>query len=208
MISIVEYVSDLIVKLISSFGYSGIFFAMALESACIPFPSEIIMPFSGFVVSEGKLDLFGITLAGALGNLFGSVVAYQVGLRGGRPFLEKYGKYVLLSHKKLDLADDWFRKYGDRAVLISRVLPVIRTYISLPAGIAGMNFKKFSFYTFAGSVPWCFALGYVGILLGPQWDSLRGWFHILDAMIIISTLCILGYLVIKYKRKNGSINLE
>lgn len=208
MISIVEYISDLIVKLISSFGYSGIFFAMALESACIPFPSEIIMPFSGFVVSEGKLDLFGITLAGALGNLFGSVVAYQVGLRGGRPFLEKYGKYVLLSHKKLDLADDWFRKYGDRAVLISRVLPVIRTYISLPAGIAGMNFKKFSFYTFAGSVPWCFALGYVGILLGPQWDSLRGWFHILDAMIIISTLCILGYLVIKYKRKNGSINLE
>lgn len=208
MISIVEYVSDLIVKLISSFGYSGIFFAMALESACIPFPSEIIMPFSGFVVSEGKLDLFGITLAGALGNLFGSVVAYQVGLRGGRPFLEKYGKYVLLSHKKLDLADDWFRKYGDRAVLISRVLPVIRTYISLPAGIAGMNFKKFSFYTFAGSVPWCFALGYVGILLGPQWDSLRGWFHILDAVIIISTLCILGYLVIKYKRKNGSINLE
>lgn len=208
MFSIVEYVSDLIVGLIGSFGYSGIFFAMALESACIPFPSEIIMPFSGFVVSEGKLDLLGITLAGALGNLFGSVVAYQVGLRGGRPFLEKYGKYVLLSRKKLDIADDWFRKYGDRAVLISRVLPVIRTYISLPAGIAGMDFKKFSFYTFAGSLPWCFALGYAGLLLGPRWDSLRGWFHILDAMIIISTLCILGYLVIRYGRKNGSINRE
>jgi membrane protein DedA with SNARE-associated domain len=206
MISIVEYVSDLIVGLISSFGYSGIFFAMALESACIPFPSEIIMPFSGFVVSEGKLDLFGITLAGALGNLFGSVVAYQVGLRGGRPFLEKYGKYVLLSRKKLDIADDWFGKYGDRAVLVSRVLPVIRTYISLPAGIAGMDFKKFSFYTLAGSLPWCFALGYIGLLLGPRWDSLRGWFHILDVIIIISILCVLVYLVIRYRKNNGSIN--
>jgi membrane protein DedA with SNARE-associated domain len=208
MISIVEYVSDLIIGLISSFGYSGIFVAMALESACIPFPSEIIMPFSGFVVSQGKLDLLGVTLAGALGNLFGSVVAYQVGLRGGRPFLEKYGKYVLLSRKKLDLADDWFRKYGDRAVLISRVLPVIRTYISLPAGIAGMDFKKFSFYTFAGSLPWCLALGYIGLLLGPRWDSLRGWFHILDAIIIISILCILVYLVIRYRKNNGSIQRE
>jgi membrane protein DedA with SNARE-associated domain len=199
MISIVEYISDLIVSLISSFGYGGIFFAMALESACIPFPSEIIMPFSGFVVSKGGLDLWGITIAGALGNLFGSVVAYLVGLEGGRPFLEKYGKYILLSQKKLDLADDWFRKHGDRAVLISRLLPVIRTYISLPAGIAGMDFKKFTFYTFAGSLPWCLALGYLGVLLGPKWDSLKGWFHILDAMIILSIIGILIYVFKKRK---------
>jgi membrane protein DedA with SNARE-associated domain len=204
MISLVEFVSNLIVSLITTFGYTGIFFAMALESACIPFPSEIIMPFSGFVVSEGKLDLLGITLSGALGNLFGSVVAYQVGLRGGRPFLDKYGKYFLLSQKKLDLADDWFRKYGDRAVLISRILPVMRTYISLPAGIAGMDFKKFAFYTFTGSLPWCLALGYMGVLLGPQWDSLKGWFHILDAIIIISALCILMFLVLRYGKNNGS----
>jgi membrane protein DedA with SNARE-associated domain len=203
MISLVEFVSNVIVSLITSFGYAGIFFAMALESACIPFPSEIIMPFSGFVVSEGKLSLLGITLSGALGNLFGSVVAYQVGLRGGRPFLDKYGKYFFLSQKKLDLADDWFKKYGDRAVLISRILPVIRTYISLPAGIAGMDFKKFTFYTFTGSLPWCLALGYIGILLGPKWDSLKGWFHIFDTIIIISILCILIYLVLRYRKNNG-----
>ena len=206
MISLVEFVSNLIVGLVSSFGYTGIFFAMALESACIPLPSEIIMPFSGFVVSEGKLGLLEITLSGALGNLFGSIAAYQVGLRGGRPFLEKYGKYVLLSRKKLDLADDWFRKYGDRAVLISRVLPVIRTYISLPAGIAGMDFKKFAFYTFAGSLRWCLALGYIGVLLGPKWDSLKGWFHILDAIIIISLMCFVIFFIIKYRKNNSSIN--
>jgi len=206
MISLVEFVSNLIVGLVSSFGYTGIFFAMALESACIPLPSEIIMPFSGFVVSEGKLGLLEITLSGALGNLFGSIVAYQVGLRGGRPFLEKYGKYVLLSRKKLDLADDWFRKYGDRAVLISRVLPVIRTYISLPAGIAGMDFKKFAFYTFAGSLPWCLALGYIGVLLGPKWDSLKGWFHIFDAIIIISIMGFAIFFIIKCRKNSDSIN--
>lgn len=168
MISIVEFISDLIVNLISSFGYAGIFLAMAAESACIPFPSEIIMPFSGFVVSKGELGLWEITMAGALGNLFGSMVAYVVGQRGGRPFLEEYGKYILLSKKKLDLADDWFGRHGDRAVLISRLLPVIRTYISLPAGIAGMDFGKFAYYTFAGSLPWCLALGYLGVLLGPH----------------------------------------
>jgi membrane protein DedA with SNARE-associated domain len=203
MISLVESISNLIISLISSFGYAGIFFAMALESACIPFPSEIIMPFSGFVVSEGKMGLLEITLVGALGNLLGSVVAYQVGLRGGRPFLDKNGKYLLLSKKKLDLAEDWFSKYGDWAVLLSRILPVMRTYISLPAGIARMNFGKFSFYTFVGSLPWCFALGYIGVLLGPKWDSLKGWFHILDAIIIISIICIILYMIFRYKKNKG-----
>lgn len=201
---IVEYISDIIVGLISTFGYGGIFLAMALESACVPFPSEVIMPFSGFVVSEGGLDLMGITLVGALGNLFGSVVAYLAGLKGGRPFLEKYGKYLLLSKKKLDMADNWFNRHGDRAVLISRMLPVIRTYISLPAGIAGMDFKKFVFYTFVGSLPWCFALGYLGVLLGPRWDSLKAWFHLMDALIILSVACALIYLLMRYKKESIS----
>lgn len=200
MISIVEYVSNLIVSLISTFGYTGIFFAMALESACIPLPSEVIMPFSGFVVSEGKLTLWGITVAGALGNLFGSIIAYYVGLKGGRPFLENYGRYVFVTKKKLDIADKWFDRYGDKAVLISRVLPGIRTYISLPAGIARMDFRKFVFYTFAGSLPWCFVLGYLGVLLGPRWESLKGWFHILDAIIVIGVILAVGYVLYKYKR--------
>jgi membrane protein DedA with SNARE-associated domain len=200
MISIVEYVSNLIVSLISATGYSGVFFAMALESACIPFPSEIIMPFSGFMVSEGKMTLLGITLAGALGNLFGSVVAYFVGLKGGRPFLENYGRYILISHKKLDLTDEWFQKYGDKAVISSRVLPVLRTYISLPAGMARMGFKKFSFFTFVGSLPWCLALGYVGVLLGPRWDSLRGWFHLMDAVVVLAIIGAAIYILRGYRR--------
>lgn len=200
MISIVEYVSNLIVSLISATGYSGVFFAMALESACIPFPSEIIMPFSGFAVSEGKMTLLGITLAGALGNLFGSVIAYFVGLKGGRPFLENYGRYILISHKKLDLTDEWFQKYGDKAVLSSRVLPVLRTYISLPAGVARMGFKKFSFFTFVGSLPWCLALGYVGVLLGPRWDSLRGWFHLMDAVVVLAIIGAAIYILRGYRR--------
>lgn len=200
MISIVEYVSNLIVSLIRTFGYSGIFFAMALESACIPLPSEVIMPFSGFVVSEGKLTLWGITFAGALGNLFGSIVAYYIGLKGGRPFLEAYGRYILVTRKKLDIADTWFDKYGDRAVLISRVLPGIRTYISLPAGVARMSVKKFAFYTFVGSLPWCFALGYLGVILGPRWESLEVWFHILDAMIVLGIILTVAYFLYKYRR--------
>ncbi len=201
MISIVEYISDLIISLISAFGYVGIFFAMALESAGIPFPSEVIMPFSGFVVSEGKLTLLGIVLAGTLGNLFGSIVAYVVGLKGGRPFLEQYGRCLFLNNKKLDVADDWFLRYGDKAVFLSRMLPVIRTYISFPAGIARMNFKKFSFYTLAGSLPWCFALGYLGFLLGPKWDSFKVWFHLLDAIIIIILIILSIYLVFRYRKE-------
>ncbi|MFB3764424.1 MAG: DedA family protein [Methanotrichaceae archaeon] len=199
MFSIVEYVSNLIVSLISATGYYGIFLAMTLESACIPLPSEVTMPFAGFVVSEGKLTLWGITLAGALGNLFGSIIAYYVGLKGGRPFLEAYGRYFLISKKELDTADKWFDRHGDRAVLIGRVLPGIRTYISLPAGIAMMDFNKFVFYTFAGSLPWCLALGYLGVLLGPRWDSLKGWFHILDGIIIAGVILAVVYLLYKYR---------
>jgi membrane protein DedA with SNARE-associated domain len=201
MISIVEYISDLVINLISAFGYVGIFFTMALESAGIPFPSEVIMPFSGFVVSEGKLTLLNIVLAGAFGNYFGSAVAYFIGLKGGRPFLEQYGCYLLLNKKKLDIADDWFQRYGDKAVFLSRMLPVIRTYISFPAGIARMDFKKFSFYTLAGSLPWCFALGYLGVILGPKWDSFKVWFHLLDAIIGISILIVLIYIIYRHKEE-------
>lgn len=198
MIGIVEYVSSLAIYLIETLGYWGVFIGMTLESACIPLPSEIIMPFAGFVVYEGQMTLWGITLVGALGNLFGSLIAYFVGLKGGRPLLEKYGKYVLITHSKLELADEWFAKYGHEAVLISRVLPVIRTFISLPAGIAHMDLKKFVIYTFLGSLPWCFALGYIGVQLGPQWETIKGYFHILDIIVVIGALAFLVYIIHKY----------
>jgi len=201
MFSLVEFVSNFTINLIGSLGYWGVFMGMTLESACIPIPSEIIMPFSGFVVWQGNtnMTLIGITVVGAFGNLVGSLIAYFVGLKGGRPLLEKYGKYLLITHNKLELADRWFSKYGGEAVLISRVLPIIRTFISLPAGIAHMDLKKFAVYTFIGSLPWTFALGYIGIKLGPNWGIIQGYFHILDIIVGIGLLGIIGYLIYKYK---------
>jgi membrane protein DedA with SNARE-associated domain len=203
MIGIVENLSNLAIYLIESLGYWGVFIAMTLESACIPLPSEIIMPFSGYVVYQGttNMTLVGIGIVGALGNLFGSLIAYYVGLIGGRPLLERYGKYIFISHNKLELADRWFDKYGYEAVLISRFLPGIRTFISLPAGIAHMDIKKFVIYTFIGSLPWCFALGYVGVVLGPQWELIRTYFHILDIIVAIAIVVFIAYLIYKYKYK-------
>lgn len=212
MFSIVEFVSNFVISIIGSLGYWGVYIGMTLESACIPLPSEIIMPFSGFVVWQGNtnMTLIGITLVGALGNLTGSLIAYFVGLKGGRPLLEKYGRYILITHSKLELADKWFSRYGSEAVLISRMLPVIRTFISLPAGIAGMDLKKFIIYTFIGSLPWTFALGYIGVQLGPNWEIIRSYFHILDILVFIGILGVIGYLVYKYRtnQKNLNSNLE
>jgi len=200
---IVEFITDLIIAWIRSSGYVGVCLTMAIESACIPFPSEIIMPFAGFIVSEGKMTLWGITLAGALGNLLGSMVAYAAGVLGGRPLLEKYGRYLLISQKKLKLADDWFARYGDKAVFFSRMLPIIRTFISLPAGIARMHLGKFAVYTFVGAVPWCLLLGWLGVLLGPRWDVLRKYFHIFDAVVIAAAAGLVVYLVIRARRKRA-----
>ena len=203
MVSIIEFVSQIAINIISYLGYWGVFLAMTIESACIPLPSEATMPFAGFVVSEGKMTLLGITIAGTLGNLVGSWIAYFVGLKGGRPFLEKYGKYVLISHKSLDRAHDWFDKYGHEAVFISRLLPGIRTFISLPAGIAEMDFKKFSIYTFAGSLPWVFALGYIGVMLGPHWEQIKSYFHILDAIVLIAVVIVIIYLLYHYRKRQS-----
>ena len=203
MIGIIETLSNTAIYLIQTFGYWGVFIAMTLESACIPFPSEITMPFAGFVVWQGttNMTILGITLVATIANLFGSLIAYTIGLIGGRPLLEKYCKYILITHSKLDLADKWFEKYGYEAVLISRLLPIIRTFISLPAGIAKMDIKKFVIYTFLGSLPWCFALGYLGFLLGPQWEVIRNYFHILDILVGIGIVVLTIYLIYKYKYK-------
>lgn len=201
MISIVEYLANTAIFLIESLGYWGVFLGMTIESACIPLPSEIIMPFAGYVVWEGQMTLWGITLVGALGNLFGSLIAYYVGLKGGRPLLERYGKYILITKSKLNLADEWFAKYGHEAVLISRVLPGVRTFISLPAGITHMDLKKFIIYTFFGSLPWCFALGYIGVLMGPQWETIKQYTHILDIIVAIGVVAFLAYLIYHYHGK-------
>ena len=181
---ILAAVSGFIINTISLLGYSGIVLLMAIESASIPLPSEVIMPFSGFLVFEGRFNLWLIALAGAVGCVIGSVVAYWVGMYGGRPLIEKYGKYILISHHDLDLADRWFKKHGDAAIFFSRLLPVVRTYISFPAGIARMRFWHFIVYTFVGSYIWSLGLGYVGLKLGENWEGLKNYFRGADYIIL------------------------
>lgn len=188
--AILAWLSSIIISVISSTGYFGIFLLMALESACIPIPSEVIMPFSGFLVWGGRFELLPVVLWGALGNLAGSIAAYAVGAWGGRRLIAKYGKYLLISCSDLDLADRWFAKYGQAAVFFSRLLPVVRTFISLPAGIARMDFKKFCIYTLAGSLPWSFFLAYAGMILGENWEGLKVYFHKFD--LLIGILLVLG----------------
>jgi membrane protein DedA with SNARE-associated domain len=181
--AIISELSRFVISCISKFGYSGILLTMAIESACIPLPSEIIMPFSGYLVGTGQFSMLGVTLAGAIGNVLGSIAAYYAGIWGGRPFVERYGPYVLVTHRDLDIADRWFQKYGEAAVFFSRMLPVVRTFISLPAGIARMNFPRFVVYTFLGALPWCWLLAYVGIKMGERWEDLREYFHGFDIVI-------------------------
>ena len=188
---IIEFLSGFIVAIISTLGYAGVVLLMAIESACIPLPSEIIMPFSGYLVSTGQMNLWGVAFAGATGCVIGSMVAYWVGAYGGRPFIEKYGRYVLVSRHDLDLADRWFGQYGEVIIFISRLLPVIRTFIAFPAGVARMNLPRFIIYTFAGSFPWCLGLAYVGQKLGEQWnkdETLKTWFHRFDFLVGIAGL--------------------
>jgi membrane protein DedA with SNARE-associated domain len=183
---IIEKLSAFIVATISMMGYSGVVLLMAIESACIPLPSEIIMPFSGYLVSTGQMNLWGVAVAGAVGCVLGSLVAYWVGMYGGRPFIEKYGRYVLISKHDLDMADRWFSTHGEIIIFVSRLLPAIRTFIAFPAGVARMNLKRFIIYTFAGSLPWCLGLAYVGQKLGEKWnqdDTLKTWFHRFDFVI-------------------------
>jgi membrane protein DedA with SNARE-associated domain len=149
------------------------------------------MPFSGYLVYTGQFNLWLVGIAGAVGCVLGSLVAYWVGMYGGRPIIEKYGKFVLVSHHDLDLADRWFARYGEAIVFFSRLLPVIRTFIAFPAGIARMNLTRFVVYTFLGSLPWCLGLAYIGELLGEQWDkneALKAWFHRFDFVIGIILL--------------------
>ena len=181
-----------VIAMISKFGYTGILITMAIESACIPLPSEIIMPFSGYLVSTGQFSMLGVTMAGAIGNVLGSLVAYYVGVWGGRPFVERYGPYFLVSRRDLEMADRWFLKYGEAAVLISRMLPVVRTFISLPAGIVRMNVPKFVLFSFIGAVPWCYLLAYIGLKLGERWDGLHEYFHHLD--VVIGMVLVLGFI--------------
>jgi membrane protein DedA with SNARE-associated domain len=183
------------IALMAAMGPLGVMLLMAIESACIPLPSEVIMPFAGYLAYKGQLTLFGLGAGhpvaqvwiagffGALGCNLGSIPAYEVGAWGGRRAVEKYGRYIWLHTGHLDQAHRFFERYGSEAIILGRLLPVVRTFIALPAGIAKMDRTRFHLYTFLGSLPWCLVLAWIGYKLGEKWNTLGAYFHKLDAII-------------------------
>ncbi len=195
---IIAPVAAFIVATISSLGYGGIVLLMAIESACIPLPSEVIMPFSGYLVSTGRFNLALVATAGAIGCNVGSTVAYAIGHWGGRPLVERWGSIVLMGERELAVVDWFFARFGGIAVFVGRLLPVVRTFIALPAGIAHMPQGRFQLYTFLGSWPWCYALAYVGERLGEKWDSdprLKAFMHRFDGVIVAAIVASVAWYV-------------
>jgi membrane protein DedA with SNARE-associated domain len=201
LIEILGPIVQFITTIIFDLGYIGIFLLMVLESALIPIPSEIIMPFSGFVVTTGKLGFVGVVLAGSFGNLVGSIATYYLGLKVGRTFLTRYGKYILFKQQHLASTERLFKQYGDKLTFIGRLLPVVRTYISLPAGIGKTGFLKFVAYTLAGSLLWNLALTIAGMQLGYNWKQIEKYSSSLDIVAIIVIAVIILWLF-KSRRKH------
>ncbi|PIP51044.1 alkaline phosphatase [Candidatus Berkelbacteria bacterium CG23_combo_of_CG06-09_8_20_14_all_41_73] len=198
---IINAIANFVTSVISHLGYPGIFLLMALESAYIPIPSEIIMPFSGFLVSSGEMNFWLVVAVGSVGNLAGSFLAWWVGWRGGRPLVEKYGKYILLSQNDLESSDRFFKRYGEGTVFFSRLLPVVRTFISLPAGIAKMDNKKFLLYTLAGCIPFTALLTYAGLVLKDNWNALQPYFHKFDLIIALLIILAIIWFIFRHLRK-------
>lgn len=174
---IIAFLVQFVTHVIDSGGYAGVVALMAIESACIPLPSEIILPFAGYLIYLGHFNLLWTATAGALGCNLGSFVAYWIGAKGGRPLVERYGRWVLMSHRDLDRMTKFFTRYGSVTVLLGRLLPVVRTFIAFPAGIARMPQGRFHVYTFVGSWPWCLVLAYAGQKLGESWNDPHSPFH-------------------------------
>ncbi len=166
-----EKLVSFLVGLIASGGYAAVIILMAIQSACIPIPSEVIMPLAGYALAHSQTQLILLATVASLASNLGSVPAYWVGARGGRPMVERYGSWLLLSRRDLDRVDHFFVRYGSITVLVGRMLPIVRTFIAFPAGVAKMNQTRFHIYTFIGSWPWCYALAYIGLRLGASWNS-------------------------------------
>ena len=199
--AIVHFMTDEVAQ----YGYLAVFVLMVLESACVPVPSEVTMLFGGALASAGfaasgqELDLVWVALIGTAGNVVGSWIAYAAGYWGGRPLFDRFGRYLLIRPHEIDKAHEWFERRGEAAVFFSRLLPVIRTFISLPAGVARMNFAKFTLYTFLGCVPWVFALTYLGYVLGENWETIGDYLHYLDYAVAVAVLAGAVYLFWRWR---------
>jgi membrane protein DedA with SNARE-associated domain len=204
---IITFLAGWIVAVISAGGYVGVALLMAIESACIPLPSEIIMPFAGYLVSTGQFTLIGAATAGAIGCNLGSTVAYYVAVYGGRPVFERWGPYLLIRHSDLERAERLFDRYGSIMIFVGRILPVIRTFIAFPAGLARMRMLPFQLYTFIGSWIWCFALAYIGFTLGDRWNSdpqFRRIYHALDVVIVAALVAGVAWFLWSHWPRRGS----
>ena len=195
-----EQIWQAFLNFIDSWGYFAVAVLMAMENACIPVPSELILGFAGYLVSAERMTFTGAMIAGMIGGMAGSIFAYVVGATGGRKFVDKYGKYFFIKKSHVDLAQKWFDKYGVRAVFFSRMLPVVRTFISLPAGFARVDFKQFLFYTFAGSLPWTALILWAGVMLGDNWEYLLEVGHKFSAAFIVVSVVIIAWLYFRRKR--------
>lgn len=193
-----------VIHYIDVWGYTAIIILMAMESACIPIPSELIFGFAGYLVYLGRIDFNLAVVAGVSGGLIGSIIAYLVGYYGGQPFVEKHGRYIFLSRQHMELAQKWFDRYGLQMVFYSRLLPVLRTFISLPAGFAGVNFVKFIVYTALGSIPWTIALIYAGRLLGENWQKINAIGHQASLIVMIGLVIIALYFLLRSSAKSRS----
>lgn len=197
-----EQLTQNFLEFIDVYGYFAVAILMAMENACIPIPSELILGFSGYLIFAERMTFSGAMTAGMIGGMVGSVFAYAVGSRGGRKFVDKYGKYFLIKKSHVDLAQNWFDKYGIRAVFFSRMLPVVRTFISLPAGFARVNFKAFLFYTFAGSLPWTALILFAGVKFGEGWKYLLEIGHAASIIfIVVCAIIILAIYIMKKHKK-------
>jgi membrane protein DedA with SNARE-associated domain len=192
---------DWITRLIGEHGFPAVLGLMTLESACIPIPSEVIQLFAGYAVSQHHMTFFAAVSAGVLGNVIGSWIAWAVGWYGGRPFIERYGRYIHVSHARLELAERWFERHGEAAVLIGRCVPLIRSFISLPAGIARMPFWRFTLFTLIGCIPWVVGLTLIGVQVGPSWERWRHRFEYLDYVVVAAIVIGIVYLYLRARRR-------
>jgi membrane protein DedA with SNARE-associated domain len=199
--SLISGIIDAMEHWVVDYGYLAIFLLMLAESACIPFPSEVTMLVGGWYAAEGQLDFFWVGAAGVAGNLVGSWLAYLVGRRTGRALLDRFGKYVLIRSHDVDRAEVWWEKHGEAATFFSRLLPVIRTFISLPAGIAKMPFGKFSLYTFLGVIPWTFALTWLGLVVGDNWETALDYFDIPTLVIGATLVAVAGVWYLRRRKR-------
>ena len=191
---------DWVTQTIGDHGVPAVFLLMVLESACLPVPSEVIMLFAGYLVSIHQMTLFEAVAAGTIGNIVGSWIAWGVGMTGGRALLERHGRWVHITPARLDMADRWFEKRGERVVLISRCLPIIRTFISLPAGIARMPFWRFTLYTAIGCLPWVLALTLIGVQVGSKWEEWHKRLEVLDYLVVVAIVAAVVYYVVRRRR--------